>query len=628
MMAGGAIGAGIGGAGDAFLGGTGDARKMMFDSTDTAARFGDFGQLQNLEFDALKGADRSGYSTQETLSLIDNLRSARVIDDSYDGADKELVAQLQELTRATGLNTEALTQSFATYRNLGGKDNPRDYMGQVVAGAVDTGFKANIQQYQDMMGSASQQLAYSSVSADTDGSTMQAVQGAMKGLMGGDSSTAALLRDNRALGGAVLNDFMSKGGAQQYSYDSAAMQIAGIDSAKTDATYNTGADRVRNAAMRYGAVAQNVFDGDDKGIIKQNLQNDPEYLNKLISGSKGRQDELNAYFKAQFGHDPSAAEFKTFTEVAANQIKNDGVIDLGVKGGDGKTMAQAIEESSKTEAEKAREAAQSRHDAMMDIMDDFKTSLTGIDQIMANILNELKSGIDMLRNIYSLVEPIISPILSFMGKDAKPVDTSGGLFAEQKPRSDNLFGGKMPDGLFSKADPKSIGFKPVEVQSIDDLLGKTSLTPTDLGRFADTAKLSSIAELTVPGATMNQFTKGLDSGLFGSSPLPHARFKDTPPGGIVSQPGMDTFGFEHGDLIFASASGSSPYSGSTTTEDMRGGGMTYSPTINIYADRDSNVTAIAAEVKAALSQSADAFTAQWDSNRSAGGGGRVASNYG
>jgi hypothetical protein len=101
------------------------------------------------------------------------------------------------------------------------------------------------------------------------------------------------------------------------------------------------------------------------------------------------------------------------------------------------------------------------------------------------------------------------------------------------------------------------------------------------------------------------------------------KFKDTPSQGVIANPG-DLFQFEPGDLVKSSLSAS----GFTSGNDMNSGGAAFAPTIIVNADRDSDVATIVAEVKAALSQASDTFTAQWDSNRSGGGGGRVASNYG
>jgi hypothetical protein len=414
MALGAGIGGGIGGAADGLINAAGQNEKFLQDRTDAAARFGDFGQLNGgLSFDSIAGMKRSGYSVQDTLGTIDTLRERRVITGGVDEADKKLVESLQELTRATGINTTALVESYSTYRNLGGKQDPSQYMSQVVSAAIDSGFKGNVQQYQELAGSASQQLAYSSVSADTDGSGSRAVMGAIKGLMGGDSATAALLRDNRGLGSAVLSDFVSKGGAQQYSYDSAAMQLAGIDSSKTDAAYNSPEDRIRNAAMRYGAVSQNVFGGENQAVLKQNLQNDPNYINKLLSSDKGWQDRVNTQFQAQFGKLPTAAEAKTFSEIAANQIKNDGAIDLGVDLGNG-SLSKQLGESQKSDAEKAREAADARATEQMRIFQSMLGVQTQMDKTMADIYREIAAMAAEARRLYTELKPAIDGVVELV----------------------------------------------------------------------------------------------------------------------------------------------------------------------------------------------------------------------
>lgn len=634
MMAGSALGGMVGGAGDMFLGAAKPNEKFLQDRTDAAARFGDFGQLNGgLSFDSIAGMKRSGYSVQDTLGTIDTLRERRVITGDVDEADKALVESLQELTRATGINTTALVESYSTYRNLGGKQDPQQYMSQVVSAAIDSGFKGNVQQYQELAGSASQQLAYSSVSADTDGSGSRAVMGAIKGLMGGDSSTAALLRDNRALGGAMLSDFTSKGGAQQYSYDSAAMQIAGIDAAKTDAAYNSPEDRVRNAAMRYGAVSQNVFGDQDQNILKQNIKNDPNYLNKLLSSDKGMQDRVNTQFQAQFGKLPTAAEAKTFTEIASNQITNDGKIDLGVDLGNG-SLSKQLGESQKSDAEKAREAADARATEQMRIFESMLGVQTKMDETMAKIYSEIADMAKEAKRLYTELKPAIDGILELvklvngLAPKSNPVPAIAGMadtveqakkdpigaignVAKSTLENSPFLPSNMPIvGGFIKGAERAAGLrKDGSGNVIQDFLQDGMDSTSRILKYANPI----MGPLNMAGDVLGGLAK----------PKPHAKFKDTP-GPVMATPDYNLFEFAPGDTVQASATAS----GFTSGNDMNSGGTVFAPTIIVNADRDSDVATIVAEVKAALSQASDAFTAQWDSNRSGGGGGRVASNYG
>jgi hypothetical protein len=628
MMAGATVGGMVGGAGDMFLGGAKPNEKFLQDRTDAAARFGDFGQLNGgLSFDSIAGMKRSGYSVQDTLGTIDSLRERRVITGDVDEADKALVESLQELTRATGINTNALVESYSTYRNLGGKQDPNEYMSQVVSAAIDSGFQGNIQQYQELAGSASQQLAYSSVSADTDGSGSRAVMGAIKGLMGGDSSTAALLRDNRALGGAMLNDFTNKGGAQQYSYDSAAMQIAGIDAAKTDAAFNSPEDRIRNAAMRYGAVSQNVFGDQDQSVLKQNIQNDPNYLNKLLSSDKGMQDRVNTQFQAQFGKLPTAAEAKTFTEIASNQITNDGAIDLGVDMGNG-ALSKQLGESQKSDAEKAREAADRRATEQMRIFESMLGVQTQMDKTMGDIYKEIADVAKEARRLYTELKPAIDGIVELVKLVTNLVPKSNPVTAiagaadtvEQMKKDPvgalgNLAKSASENSIFAPSNfPIVGGF----VKGAERAAGlRQDGSGNVLQDFAQDSVdgMSRILKYATPGIGTLNMTTDMLGGL--------RKFKDTPSQGVIANPG-DLFQFEPGDLVKSSLSAS----GFTSGTDMNSGGAAFAPTIIVNADRDSDVAAIVAEVKAALSQASDAFSAQWDGNRSIGGGGRVASNYG
>ena len=138
----------------------------------------------------------------------------------------------------------------------------------------------------------------------------------------------------------------------------------------------------------------------------------------------------------------------------------------------------------------------------------------------------------------------------------------------------------------------------------------------------DMENMSRILKYATPGIGMLNMTTDVLGGL--AKPKPDAKFKDTPNAGVIATPDYNLFEFAPGDRVQASATAS----GFTSGNDMNSGGTAFAPTIIVNADRDSDVTTIVAEVKAALSQASDTFTAQWDSNRSIGGGGRVASNYG
>lgn len=633
MMAGATIGGMVGGAGDMFLNGAKPNEKFLQDRTDAAARFGDFGELgRGLSFESIAGMDRSGYSVQETLGLIDQLRDRRVITGEVDEADKALVESLQELTRATGINTAALVESYSTYRNLGGKQDANQYMSQVVSAAIDSGFKGNIQQYQELAGSASQQLAYSSVTADTDGSGQRAVMGAIKGLMGGDSATAALLRDNRALGGAVLSDFVSKGGAQQYSYDSVAMQLAGVDAAKTDAAFNSPEDRVRNAAMRYGAVSQNVFGGQDQAVLKQNLQNDPNYLNKLLSSDKGWQDRVNTQFQAQFGKLPTAAEAKTFTEIAANQIQNNGAIDLGVDTGNG-SLAKQLEESQKTDAEKSREAADKRATEQMQIFQSMLGVQTQMDKTMANIYREIADMAKEARRLYTELKPAIDAIVELAKllapKTASPVAAIAGVTDTiQQMKQDPV--GAMAN--VAKAAAENSPLSPSNMPIVGPLVkmdermmgGRKDGSGNVLQDFAtdsmknaeDLLKLGSpLGALQITGEFLGDLVK----------PKPDAKFKDTPHQGVMATPDYKLFEFAPGDIVKASASAS----GFTSGEDMGGGSM---PSVHISQNftiaPGMDASAFFEAARSGAQAGLDDFTDRWDQLRRGGGGGRVASNYG
>jgi hypothetical protein len=616
MMAGSTLGGMVGGAGDMFLNAAKPNEKFLQDRTDAAARFGDFGQLNGgLSFDSIVGMKRSGYSVQDTLGVIDTLRDRRVITGEVDEADKKLVESIQELTRATGINTAALVESYSTYRNLGGKQDPNQYLSQVVSAAIDSGFEGNVQQYQELAGSASQQLAYSSVTADTDGSGSRAVMGAIKGLMGGDSATAALLRDNRALGGAVLSDFTSKGGAQQYSYDSAAMQIAGIDAAQTDAAYNTPEIRIRNAAMRYGAVAKNVFDGQDPDTLKQNIQNDPNYLNKLLSSSKEFQDRTNMFFKAQFGHDPTAAEVKTFTEVASNQIQNNGAIDFSVDMGNG-ALSKQLEDSGKSEAQKTREAAEARASEQLKLSENMLGVQRSIDNRMAEILKEIGEALKAARELYRELKPAIDAVVEIAKLMPRP--TTSPSQASPMGAAASVAKAAAENNILAPAN--NMVTTPI-VRGIERAMGirkdgSGNVFQDIINDGLDGAKQA--IRQTLPGVAGADFLGAL------AKPKPDAKFKDTPSQGVIATPDYNLFEFAPGDRVQASASAS----GFTSGDDMGGSGPSVNISQSFVVEKGIDPAAIMAAAKEGAIAGMDAFSDTWDKRRSGGDGARrVASSY-
>lgn len=607
-IAGAALGGMVGGAGDMLVGATGEVRKFRESTTDTAARFGDFGQLQDgLSFDSIRRMDRSGYSMQDTVNLIDSLRERRVIDGTVDEADKELVQSLQALTRATGLNTDALVQSYSTYRNLGGENDPTQYMAQVVAGAIDVGMKSNLQQYQELMGSASQQLAYSSVS-QVDDRGMLAVQGAIKGLMGGDSSTAALLRDNRGLSQSMMSSFLDKGSAQAYSYGDVSMRMLGLKN--TDEAFVTPEQKVLNAATRLGSVAQKVFGDVDQDQLKANLAQDPDYLNKWMAQDEGLRDRIRTQYQAQFGKLPEASDRALFAEIAANQIKNNGTIDLSMAGSTGDPLSKMLGESAKTEAQKDRDAAASRHDAQMEVMNNFVDLQRSIDQTMTEILKQVNDMVQIAKELYSLIQPIIQPILDLVKhlspEQATPVTASDPQVVvpqqETTLRGDN-------NTIFKEDPDRRNPFNKIGLPGI----GAINPTGGDVGAFGDVLKTPSEIMRDLPGMD-NPFEQ------IKLQPLPHAKFNDTPPGGVVATPDYKLFEFAPGDRVTAEMG-----AGPTDKSSVQ---LTVSQSFTIGAGADAQALMDAA--KKGIETAADSFWENWEQRRRDGGRSwrNMGTNYG
>jgi hypothetical protein len=388
--------------------------------------------------------------------------------------------------------------------------------------------------------------------------------------------------------------------------------------------------------MRYGAVAKNVFDGQDPDTLKKNIQNDPNYLNKLLSSDKGFQDRTNMFFKAQFGHDPTAAEVKTFTEIASNQIQNNGAIDLSVDMGNG-ALSKQLEESGKSEAQKTREAAEARATEQLRLSENMLGVQRSIDNRMSEILNEIGEAFKETRELYQELKPAIDAVVELAKLLPKPTGgaaqaisgvTSVIQQAKENPMgaAGNVLKSAAENSIFAPANLPIVGSI---IKGAERATGQRKDGSGNVFRDAIQDGLdgtSKILKYATPG--IGPVSAATD--FLGALAKPDAKFKDTPGGGIVSRPGMDTFSFQHGDLVFASASAASApgYAGITTGDDMRGGmSVNISQTINVSAGMD--VAAVMAAAKQGAQDGLDAFSDTWDKRRSGGSGARrVASSYG
>ncbi|MBD2019348.1 hypothetical protein H6F43_04010 [Leptolyngbya sp. FACHB-36] len=592
--AGAQMGAMLGNSVGGFLAGTDEARQYSMMTADISARFGDFGQESGIKPEAINAMKTSGYSERETAQLFDSLRDKNVID-RVDGESTTLVESIQALTRATGLNTDALVNSYSTYRTGGGEADANTYMGQIVAGAVSAGMRENLQQYQELLGSASQQLVYRSGQADVGDGGMRAIQGTLTNLMSGQSRTAELLRENPMMAQQVLSGFLASGGSQQYSFDSAAMQMAGVARGRTDTAYATPEQQAINAATRMQSVINNVIGGGatqilgmDRGQITEAIKADPNFLQSKVSSSNPNapqaaalQDLINVQFRAQYGRMPTAQDIQLFTQLGSNAIANGGQIDLNAPTGEGdKTIADLITESQKTEGQMARDAAAERHQEMLQFMNRFAGFLTAIDQ-----------GVTQLLQVANTVANFLG-----IGKPASSVPTGSESFG-------NLL---MPSGGTSLSNPLSgfsLGGSAADIQGIfkpqtkaeKDADLKKIFAPTfDLGVGSLPAGKPEVSSLQKMVGPVQFDFEGAD-----------AAFNDTPPEGVLARPGFNVFEFAPGDVVHASQGGVGMSSNSNSA--------TVNITVNLSSSGDPETVRSAA--RSGTQAGTDEFLAQWEAGR-------------
>jgi hypothetical protein len=632
LMAGGAVGAGIGqaiggtvGGGVDFLAGLGKAGVTEEKSrTDIAARFGDFGELKgNLGFQSIAGMDRSGYSQEDILGLIDQLRSRRAIDDRFDGEDKALVESLQEMSRALGINTSALAENYATYKNLGGQQSATDYQADIVAQAASVGMRANIEQYQSLNTSASQQLALSSVQGLGEGGT-RSLAGLLKSVLGGDSERSRMLRDNAGLAQGTVSEFLSKGSTTAFTTGDVMASIAGASATERNAILQTPEERIRTAALQYGAVAKNTLSPGAFDEIKGNLSSNPNAVKDYFRDNPQAMTQLNMAHQMQFGKLPTeATEGAALFGTIENMAKNGGQIVLDSASDEG-SFAKTLASAGKTEAQIAREAEAKAADERLKAEKELMELSTANAKMQAEmwqsigpIFREINKLAGELKPAFDAVKPWVDKLAGL----ASPVMAPSQMIASAS---------KIGDAI--KSDPLGsagkVGMTLLEQSPLFKQAQRMTGHRNDGGNiFGDVA--ANAGDALKFGINP---IKGLfdTSGEFLKDALP--KFRDTPGGGIVAGGPMgNSFTFADGDLIFASASAASApgYAGITTGDDMRGGGgLNFAPVINIHAAPGTDTNAVEQAVQRGLRSGTDDFIDQWRSARRGNAGGRSSQDFG
>ncbi|MBW4465047.1 MAG: cell wall hydrolase [Pegethrix bostrychoides GSE-TBD4-15B] len=440
------IGAGIGnmigGAADGYIKQADQARQYQVKASDIATRFGGLSDenLKPLEIQQAAAWSSKGSTAEESLQMVDQLRDKHVIG-KVGEEEQQLVKALQELSRATGQNTDAMVNQYASYSAAGGEGDGAEYMAQMVGGAVKAGMENNLQQYAEQMNSARSQVVQSVGTADKDDKALKMIQSVSAMLTGGKNDTSEFLRENAGMSQAAMSNFLSTGGAKSYSYDSVAMQISGIERSQTDEVFITPERKLKNAAMRMDKTLDDtVFSqsglnilGMNEGQLKERMAQDPNYLENVMSSENpdtqqaaALQDLIKTNFKGNYGRDMTVEDRQVFTQLAGAKAANNGELSIDAIGADGKTVQQMLETQGMSEAEKTKELEAERSKLTIQALDHLTTALNTMDETTNQLLGDVNTFLEQNPQI-------IEGLNSILGHLPDLIDWLGNLVTDKIP---------------------------------------------------------------------------------------------------------------------------------------------------------------------------------------------------
>lgn len=564
-----------------FLGGASEAEQMAMQRADISARFGDFGNERGLRAEAIAGMDTSGYNTNETMDTFDSLRRSRVIS-GVDGESTAMVEQIQALTRALGENTEAVIADYARYENAGGTGSASDYMAQMIAGSVSAGMRENLDQYREIVGSAQVQMVQRSAMGDYDGKGMQGVQGILNEMMGQNNRTAELLRDNPSMTQQMLSGLLSTGATRSgFSADASLMQMAGIDAAHTTEGYISAGTQTQNALQRQAFISQNFLSQalptmgfENQSQLFAAAQANPNLIQDLLSDrnpntgqARSLQGQLDVQIATAMGKPLEALtgqDRQLTMQMLQSFIGNGGSLAPDAVTADGTSLQQLVQDSQKTEADRARDAIAENSKKIAQLLEELQPIFTDVREGVVDLsvaATDLILALEPLKAIGQVTQSLQVP--QQMGGFVGDVQTTA-----QQVRSGNTMG--------------AIG--------------------TVARRGAQMALENS------PGAIFNRMSSATWSalgGLFGGGQSDNpvdAEFNDTPMSGVVAGPGFNTFRFASGDRVFAAQPGSG---------GGQGGGINATIQVNLTVPNGATEPWMEQAARRGATAGMDEFTAQW-----------------
>lgn len=531
---------------EGIVGGTGSARAFTQSTADMGRRFGqDPALLRDYQL-----GERFGYTAEQSSGMIDRLREGRVISSAAEGGP--LTGAIQELTRALGLNAEAVIDLYSAYTRTGGDKGPegfRSYMAEVVGAAVNAGMGANIQQYAELMNSARAQSVAQTGNAVSD-RAFSMLNDAMSYITGGGSAAAALFRDNASMAGGALQTFLGMGGASPFSLGAGYMRMAGIGEAAIDPRFQTQETQIANAQQMVGWHSDRIasISGMSEAEFNRRAAADPNFVRGQFQSNVLLQRMSTQMLGAQLGRDPTAQDLRAYEELISLSAGNGGRLPTG-GGRDSARVAEIMQQFGQDPADQQRANEAARHNRQMEVMSKFEDIMTKMDEWMVNIYDYL-----LRFDLDAVQEGILTAMDAFGGWVKATLPKIEQFAKDAKAAFDAVIKWTIDNNLVARVDAifgRIANFFP----GLAD--GGRALTGTFSGQRVQ------IREGSLADRSLNFFRGlpgmvggGMNFMLRNGGILPaDDSFNDTPPGGVVATPGYNTFRFAPGDVVTAKMGG-------------------------------------------------------------------------
>jgi hypothetical protein len=590
MVAGSAIGSGIGSMAQGFINSADEVRQFEMSNLAIAGKFGNYNNMG-----ALQRFDGSlGYTPQETSGLIDQLRQGFAVGNSSEG--QSVAHAIEENTRALGLNTDAVVQGYTAYTSTGGDKGEggfRDYMAQVVSGAISSGMQAQVQQYSELMSSARMQSVMGTAAPMSDKAFAQ-LNNVAAALLGGNTDTAKLFRENPHLGSAAINTYASMGGTNDpYSFQAGLMRVAGINEAGIDRRFSTPDQQLANSqrVLGFGVFQLQQMSGMSSTQFNARAASNPDFVKNLLSSNVTAQRFAGDFLlPGMLGHEATAADVKAFSQLANITAANGGQLPSAGSAG-GAPVDKLLKQLGGEPAFEAMQAEKLFKAEQMKAMQNFSELRTIIDLWLLKTttwINQhmnLKEVAENAKGFLSKGGEFLSQGLTFLSS-AKPKVTA--FFTEAKQAFDALqtwakennikgwlestFGwlskshtdqekvqmwsqvpGTVHKGLENGLLPLQLWFSD-RTEDISNSLGFSwhgAKSREDYERKKQEYKDQLQARENIKANKSQQFFEHMG----GIPSKAHADFDDTPPGGVVATSEYNTFKFAPGDRVTAVQTG-------------------------------------------------------------------------